>query len=174
MQWNPHKPPAMRSIVLAALAIGLLGAIPLITLPLLAGGLPAGFRDQVLRLATGHSPAAVAHRAAVAKTSYSFGHHGFPRPLHQPGPPWLHPRPAQMLMVGAGSGNDAAGGLRHAGVAEVTAVDIDPVIIDLGRRYHPARPSPSSDASPVRQKAHAISDATVNSRAATAPPSPPS
>ena len=63
----------------------LLGIAPIAALPLMAGGLPAGFRDQVLRLATGHSPAAVAHRAAVAKTSYSFGHHGFPRPLHQPG-----------------------------------------------------------------------------------------
>ena len=71
----------------------LLGIAPIAALPLMAGALPAGFRDQVLRLATGHSPAAVAHRAAVAKTSYSFGHHGFPRPLHQPGPPWLHPRP---------------------------------------------------------------------------------
>jgi RNA polymerase sigma factor (sigma-70 family) len=72
----------------------LLGIAPIAALPLMAGTLPAGFRDQVLRLATGHSPAAVAHRAAVAKTSYSFGHNGFPRPLHQPGPPWLHPLPA--------------------------------------------------------------------------------
>src|SRR6185295_3087036 len=57
----------------------LLGIAPIAALPLLAGGLPAGFRDQVLRLATWNSPAAVAHRAAVAKSSYSFGHHGFPR-----------------------------------------------------------------------------------------------
>ena len=83
----------------------LLGIAPIAALPLLAGALPAGFRDQVLRLATGHSPAAVAHRAAVAKTSYSFGHHGFPRPLHQPGPSWLHPRPAH---AGAVAGTAAA------------------------------------------------------------------
>jgi hypothetical protein len=83
----------------------LLGIAPIAALPLLAGALPAGFRDQVLRLATGNSPAAVAHRAAVAKTSYSFGHHGFPRPLHQPGPPWLHPRPAH---AGAVAGTAAA------------------------------------------------------------------
>ena len=83
----------------------LLGIAPIAALPLLAGGLPAGFRDQVLRLATGNSPAAVAHRAAVAKTSYSFGHHGFPRPLHQPGPPWLHPRPVH---AGAVAGTAAA------------------------------------------------------------------
>jgi len=36
----------------------LLGIAPIAALPLLAGALPAGFRDQVLRLATGHSPAA--------------------------------------------------------------------------------------------------------------------
>ena len=83
----------------------LLGIAPIAALPLLAGALPAGFRDQVLRLATGNSPAAVAHRAAVAKSSYSFGHHGFPRPLHQPGPSWLHPRPAH---AGAVAGTAAA------------------------------------------------------------------
>jgi hypothetical protein len=83
----------------------LLGIAPVAVLPLMAGGLPAGFRDQVLRIATGNSPAAVAHRAAVAKTSYPFGHHGFPRPLHQPGPPWLHTRPVH---AGAVAGTAAA------------------------------------------------------------------
>src|SRR2546423_445852 len=60
---------------------------------------------QVRRLAPGPPPAAVAHRAAVAKTSYSFGHHGFPRPIHQPGPSWLHPGPAH---AGAVAGTAAA------------------------------------------------------------------
>ena len=83
----------------------LLGIAPIAALPLMAGGLPGGFRDQVLRIATGNSPAAVAHRAAVAKTSYSFGHHGFPRPLHQPGSPWLHLRTAH---AGAVAGTAAA------------------------------------------------------------------
>ena len=83
----------------------LLGIAPIAVLPLMAGGLPAGFRDQVLRIATGNAPAAVAHRAAVAKTSYPFGHHGFPRPLHQPGPPWLHPLPAH---TAAAAGTAAA------------------------------------------------------------------
>ena len=87
----------------------LLGIAPIAALPLLAGGLPAGLRDQVLRLATGHSPAAVAHRAAVAKTSYPFGHHGFPRPLHQPGSPWLHPLPAHAGVVAGTAAAVAAG-----------------------------------------------------------------
>lgn len=54
-------------------------------------------------------------------------------------PPLLHPSPRKMLVVGAGSGNDVAAGLRH-GVRDITAVDIDPVIIALGRRHHPERP----------------------------------
>lgn len=51
----------------------------------------------------------------------------------------LHAAPRNVLLVGAGAGNDAAGALRH-GVEQVTAVEIDPQIIDLGRRYHPERP----------------------------------
>jgi spermidine synthase len=49
------------------------------------------------------------------------------------------PRPKHVLIVGAGSGNDVAGALR-GGAERVTAVDIDPVIIDMGRRHHPERP----------------------------------
>ena len=87
----------------------LLGIAPIAALPLMAGGLPAGFRDQLLRMATGNSPAAVAHRASVAKTSYSFGHHGFPRPLHQPGSPWWHPVSAHAAAVAGTAAAVAAG-----------------------------------------------------------------
>ena len=51
----------------------------------------------------------------------------------------LHPKPETLLIVGAGAGNDAAGGLRH-GVKQVTAVEIDPAIISMGRAYHPEQP----------------------------------
>jgi len=44
-----------------------------------------------------------------------------------------------VLIVGAGGGNDVAGALRH-GVERVTAVEIDPGIIQLGRDYHPEAP----------------------------------
>jgi spermidine synthase len=54
-------------------------------------------------------------------------------------PALLHPQPRRMLIVGAGSGNDAAGAVRN-GVAEVVAVEIDPAIVRLGRAYHPERP----------------------------------
>lgn len=49
------------------------------------------------------------------------------------------PRPQRVLIVGAGSGNDAAGALR-GGAQHVTAVEIDPAIVAMGRRYHPERP----------------------------------
>jgi hypothetical protein len=54
-------------------------------------------------------------------------------------PAVLHAAPRSMMIVGAGSGNDAAGALRN-GVEHVTAVEIDPAIIEIGRRYHPERP----------------------------------
>jgi spermidine synthase len=52
----------------------------------------------------------------------------------------LHPKPHKVLIVGAGSGNDVAGARRHDGVGQITAVDIDPGIILLGKRYHPEQP----------------------------------
>jgi spermidine synthase len=45
----------------------------------------------------------------------------------------------QVLIVGAGGGNDVAGALRN-GAQQVTAVEIDPGILSLGREYHPESP----------------------------------
>jgi spermidine synthase len=45
----------------------------------------------------------------------------------------------QVLIVGAGAGNDAAAALRN-GAEEVDAVEIDPVIYAVGKRLHPERP----------------------------------
>src|SRR5215510_14920666 len=48
--------------------------------------------------------------------------------------------PAQdVLVIGAGSGNDVAAALL-SGATRVDAIEIDPVIADLGRKYHPAQP----------------------------------
>ena len=44
-----------------------------------------------------------------------------------------------VLILGAGSGTDVAAALRH-GVEHVDAVEIDPVIIRLGRQHHPDHP----------------------------------
>ena len=43
------------------------------------------------------------------------------------------------LIIGAGSGNDLAHALRF-GVSRIDAVEIDPVIYDIGARFHPDRP----------------------------------
>ena len=51
----------------------------------------------------------------------------------------FHPEAKTCLIVGAGTGNDAAGALRHE-VQNVTAVEIDPAIISFGKFYHPEKP----------------------------------
>lgn len=51
----------------------------------------------------------------------------------------LGPAAGDVLVVGAGTGNDVAAALRnHA--KSVTAVEIDPAVLWLGRRVHPERP----------------------------------
>src|SRR5205814_1250938 len=44
-----------------------------------------------------------------------------------------------VLIVGSGAGNDVAAGVRN-GAGRITAVDIDPRIIDIGRELHPESP----------------------------------
>ncbi len=45
----------------------------------------------------------------------------------------------RVLVVGAGTGNDVAAALRN-GARIVDAVEIDPMILELGRRFHPEGP----------------------------------
>ena len=49
------------------------------------------------------------------------------------------PEGGRVLIVGAGTGNDVAAALR-AGAGHVDAVDIDPAIVEMGRRHHPEAP----------------------------------
>jgi hypothetical protein len=51
----------------------------------------------------------------------------------------LVPQSKEILIVGSGTGNDVAGALRTTG-ANITAVEIDPVIVEYGRKYHPEKP----------------------------------
>jgi hypothetical protein len=52
----------------------------------------------------------------------------------------LAPRaPGRVLIVGAGTGNDVAAALRN-GATQIDAVEIDPVILGLGRQLHPEHP----------------------------------
>ncbi len=62
------------------------------------------------------------------------------RQLSQYDIPYLFKKDARdVLILGAGAGNDAAGALRH-GAEAVDAVEIDPGIYLLGSEYHPERP----------------------------------
>jgi spermidine synthase len=49
------------------------------------------------------------------------------------------PHPDRVLVVGAGTGNDVAAALRN-GATHVDAVEIDPMLVKLGRKYHPEHP----------------------------------
>jgi len=74
----------------------------------------------------------------------------------------LHPNPTTALLVGAGSGNDAAGALRH-NVQKITAVDIDPAIIALGKELHPEKPYSSPNVLIVNDDARSFF-ATTNEK----------
>jgi SAM-dependent methyltransferase len=49
------------------------------------------------------------------------------------------PHPASVLVLGAGTGNDAAAALRN-GAGRLVAVEIEPLIVNLGRRLHFEQP----------------------------------
>ncbi len=54
--------------------------------------------------------------------------------------PYTFTSPERVLIVGAGTGNDAAAALRNAPDARIDAVEIDPVIARLGKSLHPEHP----------------------------------
>lgn len=60
-----------------------------------------------------------------------------------------------VLVVGAGAGNDVAGALRN-GAQQVEAVDIDPVIIGIGRLLHPESPYVSGAVTVVNDDARSF------------------
>jgi spermidine synthase len=51
----------------------------------------------------------------------------------------LTEKPKRVLVLGAGTGNDVAVALDE-GAGSIDAVEIDPLILELGRRYHPDHP----------------------------------
>jgi hypothetical protein len=59
------------------------------------------------------------------------------------------------LVMGAGTGNDVQAALRQ-GFAHVDSVDIDPRIIELGRRLHPEQPYSDPRARPIVNDARAF------------------
>lgn len=53
--------------------------------------------------------------------------------------PYHFSNPKNVLVLGSGSGNDVATA-NSVGVPKIDAVEIDPVIVDLGKKYHPHNP----------------------------------
>ncbi len=127
----------------------LLGMTPVLALPLAAASLPAALRDQVMRAAFGSSPAAVAHRAALGRTPYSFGHQGFPQPLHPLHAPWWQAVPVHF---GAAAGTATA-------AAAAAAVGVTLTVIP---HHHTGGHHPGSGA------AAAVSGTTPATASATA------
>jgi hypothetical protein len=73
----------------------------------------------------------------------------------------FQPNAQDVLIVGSGTGNDVAAAVRnHAG--HVDAVEIDPVILELGRRLHPEKPYDSPTVTAHLQDARAFIRYTQN------------
>ncbi|MBI4423263.1 MAG: hypothetical protein HY554_06030 [Elusimicrobia bacterium] len=58
------------------------------------------------------------------------------------------PRPEHVLIVGSGTGNNVAAALRN-GAGQIDAVEIDPAILEFGRRYHPEKPYDDPRVAPI-------------------------
>ncbi len=67
----------------------------------------------------------------------------------------------RMLIVGAGTGNNAAAALRH-GVEHIDCVEIDPQIYALGKEFHPEHPYDSPRVHMVVNDARAFLKQTTN------------
>ena len=70
--------------------------------------------------------------------------------------------PADVMIVGAGTGNDVASALRHS-AGHVDAVEIDPAILHFGRTLHPEQPysSPLVDVHVQDARVHSIHTAEI-------------
>jgi SAM-dependent methyltransferase len=73
----------------------------------------------------------------------------------------LRPGGKDALVVGAGTGNDVAAALR-AGYGSVTAVEIDPTIIELGQMLHPENPYAKPQVKTVNDDARAYFERNPN------------
>jgi spermidine synthase len=84
------------------------------------------FSEQGLAKLKGNIPDSLYTDAVQAAAAYSL-------------PYQLKPSAGQVLIIGSGMGNDVAAALR-GNTTSIDAIDIDPAIIDLGRKLHPEQP----------------------------------
>lgn len=92
-------------------------------------------------------PETVAGNPRIKADEYGYSQYDLPLKLK--------PNPRKVLIVGAGSGNDVAGALR-GGAERVTAVEIDPAIIAIGKKFHPEHPYASDRVTVVNDDARSF------------------
>lgn len=88
------------------------------------------------------------HQKILNLSQAFLAHHPNFEPNHSAGTSYdlpfrLAPRAKDVLIVGAGTGNDVAAALRN-GADHIDAVEIDPVILKLGKQFHPEHPYDST------------------------------
>lgn len=71
----------------------------------------------------------------------------------------LMPAPDSVLVFGSGLGNDLAAANR-AKVKSVTAVELDPAILELGRKYHPEKPYQAANVKAICDDARHFANTT--------------
>jgi SAM-dependent methyltransferase len=72
-----------------------------------------------------------------------------------------HPALSDVAIVGSGTGNDVAAAVR-AGAAHVDAIEIDPVILEVGEERHPEKPYANPRVHPVNSDARTFLRGTAN------------
>jgi hypothetical protein len=72
-----------------------------------------------------------------------------------------HPTSADVAVVGSGTGNDVAAALR-ADAGKVDAIEIDPVIIEVGKRSHPEKPYENPRVNAINNDARSFLRTTTN------------
>ena len=148
-------PPLVWGLVLVALYVSLLGTVRTVTfscallIALFVADLPSNdvtwspyYRivHSQLRLENGETGMDVSVNGIPHQVARSVA--GRLREEPQYGVPYerlVQGSPGRVLVIGAGTGNDVALALAK-GAEHVDAVEIDPKILDLGRRFHPDRP----------------------------------
>ncbi len=70
--------------------------------------------------------------------------------------PYIYkPNPANVLIVGSGTGNDVASALRH-GANNIDAVEIDPLIYQFGKDLHPENPYQAKNVNVIINDARSV------------------
>jgi len=69
--------------------------------------------------------------------------------------PYRFIKPKNVLIIAAGNGNEAAAALRE-GAEHIDAVEIDPGIIEVGRRFHPEHPYDNPKVTVICDDAHSL------------------